>query len=66
MPELSRFYGIRVFVCFGDHPHPTFMWSTRNTTPNSTFALWPCFKVLCLQEPEAWLWNGLRAMPKNS
>lgn len=24
MPELARFYGIRVFVCFGDHPPPHF------------------------------------------
>lgn len=24
MPELSRFYGIRIFVCFGDHPPPHF------------------------------------------
>ena len=24
MPELARFYGIRIFVCFGDHPPPHF------------------------------------------
>jgi hypothetical protein len=24
MPEVSRFYGIRIFVCFEDHPPPHF------------------------------------------